>query len=383
MKILNSKINYWPIIIVLLFYLLIATLYLANFNWNFNVFSIFGYESDVSKFLKGSILLSADKTGYDGQFFYLIALNPWDISNIDNLINMPVWRYQRIIYPFAGYLFSGLGRPALLPFVLPLINLVAILASCFFLIEILKIYGIKPYFCLFYGLFAGIFFPFLYNLAEILAYFFVIVSLYLFLKNRIFRSVIFLSLAALTKEVTLFVAAGFIIYFLIGQKDNFLKKIFYYSLPIVFFSIWWVFLHLIFSKSGFLSSADFNIGLPFAGLIIKLKLLLTQPAFYIFADGLFYLLIIFSGIYIIFDVFKNYNLYNIMALSFFGFALTYSTPLLFFPKEYFRHFLGFFLFLLLSYLPTKSRIVLMLLFGFLFSSLFYLIDTFLFFHFFR
>lgn len=67
--------------------------------------------------------------GYDGQFYYAIARNPWRTHSSEEIDGPP--RHVRILYPALGWLLSGGDRTALL-WVLPLVNLVALagLAAC-------------------------------------------------------------------------------------------------------------------------------------------------------------------------------------------------------------------------------------------------------------
>ncbi len=69
--------------------------------------------------------LKAD--GYDGQYFYAIARNPWRRLSLADEIDCPPLRHARILYPVAGWLLSG-GQPRLLVWALPAVNLLAIAA---------------------------------------------------------------------------------------------------------------------------------------------------------------------------------------------------------------------------------------------------------------
>lgn len=63
--------------------------------------------------------------GYDGQFFYAIARNPWRKFAKSDGLDCPPLRQARILYPVASWLLSG-GRPYLLVWAMPLVNLLAI-----------------------------------------------------------------------------------------------------------------------------------------------------------------------------------------------------------------------------------------------------------------
>jgi hypothetical protein len=65
-----------------------------------------------------------ESNGFDGQFYYAIARNPWrrhDAAEIDN----PACRHIRLLYPAVCWLLTG-GDPELLLWVMPAVNLLAI-----------------------------------------------------------------------------------------------------------------------------------------------------------------------------------------------------------------------------------------------------------------
>ncbi|MFN4260061.1 MAG: hypothetical protein ACK4RK_12265 [Gemmataceae bacterium] len=79
--------------------------------------------------------------GYDGQFYYAIARQPWErhISDID----VPV-RHLRILYPAACWLLSGgAARPLL--WIMPLVNLLAIALMAWLGTRLARQYGMSPW----------------------------------------------------------------------------------------------------------------------------------------------------------------------------------------------------------------------------------------------
>jgi len=67
----------------------------------------------------------AGSEGYDGQFAYFIAVDPLGAAP---LIDVPAYRYQRIVYPLLARLLA-LGRREWIPWMLPLVNLIALAAG--------------------------------------------------------------------------------------------------------------------------------------------------------------------------------------------------------------------------------------------------------------
>jgi hypothetical protein len=65
--------------------------------------------------------------GFDGQFYYAIAQNPWQRwDGFPHCIDHPAYRHQRIIYPALAWLCSGGGDPQRLLWAMPAINLAAV-----------------------------------------------------------------------------------------------------------------------------------------------------------------------------------------------------------------------------------------------------------------
>jgi hypothetical protein len=62
--------------------------------------------------------------GFDGQFYYAIARNPWTWHAAE--LDVPAYRHVRLLYPALAWALSGGGDPYHLFWALPLINLAAI-----------------------------------------------------------------------------------------------------------------------------------------------------------------------------------------------------------------------------------------------------------------
>jgi len=139
------------------------------------------------------------ETGYDGQFAYFIALDP---ANARYYIDSPAFRYARIGYPLAAR-FLAAGQPALVPYALVLVNLLALAGGTWALAAWLKRKGVSPWLALVYGLYSGLFVAFRRDLTEPLAYGLVALAIYAFNfggPRRIIWSALCFALALLTRE---------------------------------------------------------------------------------------------------------------------------------------------------------------------------------------
>lgn len=139
--------------------------------------------------------------GYDGQFAYYIALAPIDARMHVDRVN---YRYTRILYPMTARVLS-FGFLDLIPFMLILINWLAIAAGTLIVALWLKRKHVSPWFSLVYGLSPGLFICLHRDLEEPLAYALIALGMYLYSyggPRRLIWSGIAFALAALTREST-------------------------------------------------------------------------------------------------------------------------------------------------------------------------------------
>jgi hypothetical protein len=139
--------------------------------------------------------------GYDGQFYYFIALDP---ANAAPYVDAPAYRYTRILYPLTARVLA-LGMPALIPYTLILVNLLAVAGGTLALAAWLKRKRVSPWFALAYGFYPGIFIAFQNDLTEPLAYALVALAIYLYDfggRRRVLWASLSFALAALTRETT-------------------------------------------------------------------------------------------------------------------------------------------------------------------------------------
>jgi hypothetical protein len=81
--------------------------------------------------------------GFDGQFYYAIARNPWvwQATNLD----VPAYRHVRLLYPALAWALSVGGEPHLLFWTLPLINLAAIAGLAWLGVRLARHYGVNSW----------------------------------------------------------------------------------------------------------------------------------------------------------------------------------------------------------------------------------------------
>ena len=109
-----------------------ATMLIVNFDGNITGFFCIGDSLPLSPYLEEESAWINEGTGYDGQMFLTLALDPV-LRHEDTLkaLDNPRYRYRRIGYPLLGYLI-GLGHPAAIPYALVMINILGCAAAVFF-----------------------------------------------------------------------------------------------------------------------------------------------------------------------------------------------------------------------------------------------------------
>jgi hypothetical protein len=146
--------------------------------------------------------------GYDGQFAYQIALDPFRATPF---IDVPAYRYQRILYPLLARCLA-LGQPALIPWTLILINLVAIGLGTRITELLLQDFRVNRWHALAYGLYGGQLLALRTDLNEPLAQALVMVAIFAWARERRVWAMVAFSLAALAKETTLIFLAAYILF---------------------------------------------------------------------------------------------------------------------------------------------------------------------------
>lgn len=230
---------------------------LCRADWDPRVFADLG-----SRYALGEINGSP---GYDGQFNYFIALSPQP-QQVAGRLDVPAYRYQRILYPLLARVVSG-GKPPLLPWALLAINLAALPLATFLTSELLRNRGASPWHSIPFGLWAGLLGALRTDLSEPLA--FALVALAILLDDHDLRawSGVVLAVAAFAKETTLVFLLAWAVWGLLstGQAKSLLVRLLP-ALPFVFFQFW---LRSVFGSfgigSGGAQGTAFEI-LPFAGL---------------------------------------------------------------------------------------------------------------------
>jgi hypothetical protein len=212
--------------------------------------------------------------GYDGQFFLRYAIDPFTTERTAYGITLdhPAYRHQRIVYPLMAWLLS-FGYPALVPFALVLVNVLALMALLFLALQFCRELNIHSAYSLFPLLFSGLWMSLGRDLSEPLECLFIFSALYRFYHQQTGWFVLFSTLAVLSREPSAIILLPIaIVWALYAFSANaykvdlrLVRKALLLSLPFVTVLLWKIGLRH-WHQSEHLVEGGNNIGLPLCGL---------------------------------------------------------------------------------------------------------------------
>ena len=175
--------------------------------------------------------------GYDGQFIYYITMN-LDPETVSEKLDVPAYRYQRILMPILGRLLS-FGQDEIIPWALPCINIIFQAIGTWIVAELLVICGISRWYSLIYGLWVGFTLAIRLDLPEPIAYACVAGAILAEYRKKNFLSWLLYGLALFAKEVTiLFVLASLLSAILQNRKRDVLGLLAVSVIPFTIFQGW-------------------------------------------------------------------------------------------------------------------------------------------------
>jgi hypothetical protein len=199
---------------------ILVTLFVAVFYCIFTVVALGIHNWDPLWFVwlgeKYADLNPNGRTGYDGQFiFYIARYGSKAVPHLDN----PSYRLQRILLPVMVRVFS-VGASSLVPWMIILINLIAIVATTYLLAEWLDENDLSPWYALMYALYIGTFMAYSRDLTEPLALCLAAWGAVLWFREKSGWAALSLALAALAKETTLLFVFGIACSSLVRQRPR-------------------------------------------------------------------------------------------------------------------------------------------------------------------
>ncbi|MFB3896457.1 MAG: AZOBR_p60025 family cell surface glycopolymer formation protein [bacterium] len=258
------------VIIVATVYLLFLIVRLSIFGFNPAWFIAAGDKFCDHTLIPNGILIYKNSAGYDGEFYYRLALNPFTSRETEFGIqfDFPAYRQQRIIYPLLVWIFS-FGNPQLIPWMLIAINYIGLCCLAWFGAQYAKEMHQSAFWGILLPLFPGFILTLSRDLTEIITVMFLVGSLLYIRKTQPILATILLILAIFTKE-TAIIAAGAIFciysYAIWKKKSHPLIPWYVAVVPIIVYIGWQILLWLHWRQIPGLSGNK-NLGIPLLGFI--------------------------------------------------------------------------------------------------------------------
>lgn len=197
--------------------------------------------------------------GYDGQFFYQIARDPLHAATF---LDRPAYRYQRIAYPILVWALT-LGHANLIPFVMWLVNFLAIVLGTELVARMLIQQQLSPWYSLAFGLYFGQAAALIFDTTEPFTYFLLCLGLFLIMRKRPTWAALVMGLAVLSRETAVLFPAAYLLVALYRRRwPDALRLALLSIAPAV---IWYVLVAALFHEKGIPTGPAFQL-LPFQGL---------------------------------------------------------------------------------------------------------------------
>jgi hypothetical protein len=261
----NYERNFFLLLIIFLVTFTLCRLIAGGGDSSY--FIVAGSDFVVNDQTTGSIIVRPGQ-GYDGQFFYRMAIAPFDFSNpkYGVHIDLPPYRFQRIMYPFTVWCIS-MGNINIVPVALILVNVFFFMGIFYFTKKIIQLTGGNPESVLLPLIICGLYMSLSRDLSEITEVFFFTGAVYFLLKNSMPAFAFFAACSLLSRETAILAILPLTIY---SFKENIkggvkLSQIGYLIMPFIVFIAWKLLLLQNFPSNDFLPATG-NLGFPFVGI---------------------------------------------------------------------------------------------------------------------
>lgn len=259
--------------LILILFLLTVHRYSKRFDKDFTGFACMGDLHPAPGFIPEDAFVLKNSHGYDGQFFYMICHDPWIITPAGQFMDVPAYRYQRILYPLLAKIIA-LGHSGFYAYTLVAVNILAILGGSFFIFLFIKERGKNTWLTLFYPLFGGLLLCTLRDLAEPLALFFLTAAFYYSEKPKPLLLCLSLSLMLLSRELFLIFIPFFLLDSLWLRRCG--KKSLLILLSVIPWLLWEYYIYRQLGVSPF-SAGTGNFALPLQGFLKTTLPLFQSP----------------------------------------------------------------------------------------------------------
>jgi hypothetical protein len=231
--------------------------------------------TNLAQLPRGVAIADPNQAGYDGQFYYRLALNPFDWARTAFGITMDQsYRYTRIGYPVLAWLAS-FGQHQLVPYVLVLINLFGVAAMAVLGGMFARASGRHALFGLAFAAYFGLVISVGRDTAEPVAEACMLGGLLAYRRSRYLLAAGLFAFGAITRETILFAPAAIAVVRLIEMARRRARPglaDLTWIVPAVVYGVVEVAVHFVVKgKFPLLANTSRNLTAPFTALVDALK----------------------------------------------------------------------------------------------------------------
>jgi hypothetical protein len=256
----------WPLFIIAIVYFFFLASYLQTHDAAFFV-QAGDYFVNTTE-TPDNLFTVTSSTGYDGTFYYRLAITPFtrEKTAFGITLDNPRYRHQRILYSLLAWFFS-FRSPPLVVYSLILVNFLGLCALGWVGAHYAQTVERHALWGLLFALYPGFLFTLTRNLTEIVEALFVLAALVALRQQRAALAACMLILALLGKETAVLIPAVLLI--LSATKLWQKKKVNDWPvglMPLLAYGLWQLWLTFWWSNA-LTEAARANLGLPFVGLV--------------------------------------------------------------------------------------------------------------------
>ncbi len=240
-----------PALVVACLYVLFVGLDMHIFGYNFLYYVHIG-----PRFV---LHIPGAAPGYDGQFYYQIAHDPLHAAQF---LDRPAYRYQRIVYPMLVWALT-LGQASTIPFILWLVNFLAIVFGTELVARMLIQQKLSPWYSLAFGLYFGQATALIFDTTEPFTYFLVCLGLFLMMRKRPTVAALIMGLAVLSRETAVLFPIGYLLVSLYQKRWRDALRLMLLSIAPA--AAWYILVVALFHVKGIPTGPPFQL-IPFQGL---------------------------------------------------------------------------------------------------------------------
>jgi hypothetical protein len=198
--------------LVVVAHVLLVLPMLARHGFDTSVFIVAGDRYVTAAQTPAPIIVRPHSDGYDGQFYYRLALAPLSSQMQAYGVTLvhPAWRMQRILLPLCAYLLSG-GQPSAVPAALFAVNLAGLFAIGWLAMQIARAEKFPLAVPLCIAAWPGLLIALTHDTTEILAASLLLAAIAAWRAHRPAACALMLALASLTRETAILAAAGILL----------------------------------------------------------------------------------------------------------------------------------------------------------------------------